>query len=185
MPARVQSDIVCTAYHYTSDSYWCFTQAGYFSDGKHLHPYRNLTAGIKEPGFPNWSYDNHIFAFLNESVPESWKNNTEFPDIWERIIRHVMHGDSILRLLKFEVTVEDEAHVIDWSHIERLRPELRRMRNFMASEEDISKIKLAIPKYLQSRVPVTEYKGEHGLPELIIKNPISLERVKEIEEFTI
>ncbi len=185
MPDKAESNIIYTAYHYTSDSNWCFTQAGYFGDGKHLQPYRNITGGIKTHDFPNWAYDDYIFAFLNESIPESWKNNEEFPDIWERIMRHVAHADFLVRLLKFEVTTKDEVYIMDWSHMERVRPELTRMGNFMASKDDISKIKLAIPKYLQSRVPVTEYNGEHNLPELIIKNPIPLERIEEIEEFEI
>lgn len=184
MSSKTDKNIVCTAYHYTSDSNWCFTQAGYFGDGKHLQPYRNLTGGIRTPDFPEWAYDNYIFAFLNKSIPESWKNNREFPDIWEQIMRHVVHGDFVLRLLKFDITTEDEVYVMDWSHMERVRPELTRKGNFMASEEDISKIKSAISKYLQSRVPVTEYDGKHNLPELIIKNPILLERTEETE-FTI
>ena len=176
-----ENNKIATAYHYTSDSHWAFTKAGYFSSRKCLEPYKRLVI-IPNSSLPEWAHDMYTFAFLNEKRPESWVNNREFPCIWERVMKHVSHSDICKKILRFDITKEDEVYVIDWSYIERVRPELRRVEMFKASAFDRVTIEEAMGKYIDSRTPIKQYQGGHSLPELIIKNPISLDRIDEVEE---
>jgi len=180
------SDAVGTAYVYISSSDLIDARfIGYYGEMGFLNPKNDLAKGLKDPRFPDWAYDKYNFAFLNEVVPEFWKANTEFHGVWERLMREIVGGDSLIQVLKFDIVPKDNAHVVDWGHMERVRDEIYRLGNFIATEIDMARIREAFLRYLQSRVPISEYHGQHDLPEVIIKDPISLERTVEIGEFSI
>jgi hypothetical protein len=170
-----------TAYHYTSDSIWQMIQAGYFVSSDKLVPYKRLDSGVLRDRAPDFAKEKYLFAFLDYPEPELWKSNPEFPDLWRRIMEHIMHEDFLVRLLQFEVTPEDNAFVVDWAHMERVRDAMDRGMciEHTGNEKNIAVVMDATDKYIDSRVPLADYDGNFTLPELVIANPIPLERVSD------
>jgi hypothetical protein len=181
MTNTLPSNVIGTAYHYTPSRNWRMAQTHRYGDG-FLLGHTNLVGGMDNHDFPDWAKKGYIFAFLNEPTPESWKNNTEFPYIWKKVMSHASKNSPEVSLLKFEITEEDDTFVMDWGCVERQTGELL-LLPLTPSKEYLARSKDTYLGYLQSRVPVSEYQGQHSLPELVIGNPISLDRIVEMEEF--
>ncbi len=154
------------AYHYTNmlDYSRIKTGSGYGRTG--LLPIKRLVSyGVH--GLPEKAHDSYIFC-LPEPEPMSWKNNKEFPLMWNRFMNNVCKGSELV-LLSFDVLPEDNAYVIDWAHVERM---LRKYEEPTKKQRTVAGL-----KYWNSRVPVSKYDSSYSLPELIVNEPIPLERL--------
>lgn len=171
------------AYHYTSSSIWTFMEAGRFGPSDRLVPYGRLDHNLLGDDALDFAKEKYLFCFLDNLEPDSWKKNPEFPDVWTRIMQHIMHEDFMAMLAKFEVLPEDQSYVVDWAEMERVRPEMTAFSQTLRKvPEDWAKIVDASRKYVHTKVPLAEYKGDYSLPELIIANDIPLDRIGEPEE---
>jgi len=146
------------AHHYTSQSN--FFLFGIENQG--LRPTKVLE-----------TMDPYVFAFMEEQ-PNSWKNSREFPEVWQRVLKHILGGDVALVRCSFDV---QEALVADWAHIERARKFMGCGRTTIPSKRDMIKYRRAVERYAASLVRLEEYEGHHTLPELLIETPISRERL--------
>lgn len=178
------SDTICKAYHYLSQSNWFGVKEGMFGRPNQLMPYRPLVQ-LEGKGIPKWAHEMYIFAFRDTPMPKEWTSNSEYPDIWDRIMEHVHHGDPVLTMVQIDIQRKDKAYVVDWAYMESVRDELRKFSMLISTDDDRDKIKQASVKYANSRVPAADYSGGYRLPELVIANNISLDRIIELEECAI
>jgi len=70
------------------------------------------------------------------------------------------------------------------SDIKKQKEETKEEEREESPEENNGDRRDAIRKYVLSRVPVGEYDGSFRMPELIIRNPIELERLVLNNSFT-
>ena len=137
------------------------------NETKSVHPYRRLVRlrSITEPDIPElpaWAHEGYIFAFPDTQAPEPWKQYKHGKEEWNILTRDI--GEKIIGV-RFDIRPSDEAYVVNraeyanyqWGHTE--------------NKQD------AITKYALSRVPASNYDGSFEMPELIIRNPIRLERL--------
>jgi hypothetical protein len=167
------------AYHYCSDSNFQMNNPG---NGDFLRPRSKILAGCLSENVPDWiKKQRYTYAFMG-AEPEQWTESIEFPEVWKMVMRHVSASDMVVRRLSFPLIDTDEAYVLDWAHVERVR-DIIRAANYLSgtclSLDDARQTQLDASQqsYIQSRVPLAEYDGNHILPELIIANPIPLERI--------
>ena len=173
------------AYHYAGNSNWAVQYA--LSRKQGLVPQRPLTT-VEAIGFPRWASDSYLFAFL-EKDPTSWRENTEFPKVWNFLMR-MMDYQGIIDIWEFTLEPADSCFVLDWTHMEREREALNRKNMYRGtpyddSQEDNDRIEQATRQYIGSRVPLSEYAGDFSLPELIVGNPIAQSRIEMIDQIYI
>ncbi len=162
------------AYHYTSKK----SLPEILESG--LRPLKDLEITRDHCNLPDFAYEKYIFSFLDDPKPYKWIANPEFPDVFEKLMgnigpdlfvpfmfRHLMldqHMKANLARVDFPVLSSDEAYVVDWAECERSRGLDVPMKNNIS--------------YALSRVPLSEYEGQHILPELIIANCIPADRLR-------
>lgn len=151
-------------YHYTRPNLWKHISQGTGSEG-----YRGLV--------PRSSYLNTVGAplsvfALTEPTPASWRLNSDYPDAWSDLVSlDIGIGQMLL-----EITVDssDNISVHDYGH---------RLFGFMYACSDEARAKgdleylntgLALPDYLQKLRDGEDF----SLPEVLIHNPIPLERLR-------
>ena len=114
------------------------------------------------PKLPDWAHDGYIFAFPDTEAPEPWKGYEHWKDEWDTLTGDI--GEKIVAV-KFDVLPADEAYIVDRAHFADFQ------WGHKGNRQD------AIRKYALSRVSANEYDGSFKMPELIIRNPIELERL--------
>ena len=187
MTNDVQPNVIGIAYHYISALNWYNIRTAEANGDKFLHGHRDLVANSDNLDIPDWARQKFIFAFLNEPAPHSWTNNAYYPYVWEKLMKHISPKGKGVKLLRFNLTEQDDSFMLDRSYMEEIANLGTRVRIpklltvTITSYMDDEKIRIARLRYVQSRVPVSEYEGQHSLPELVIGNPISLERIVEVE----
>jgi len=159
------------AYHYTTLSAWRRVQ----HDG-HLRPPTPLVN-------PHWrnapreAHRPHLFA-LQEPEPAAWKEN-RLDRLLEYILRNgegnrAFNYRNKIALLELDVRKEDDPHVVAFDHFDRLDE---------IAQQDRSVPKMihqarAVRRYYASRVPLADYAGQYRLPEIVIPNPVPVERAR-------
>jgi len=158
-------------------------QAGYIGPSDRLAPYRRLDSGLLRDEAPDFAKEKYIHCFLDEPEPASWRKNPEFPGLWIKIMNHILHDDFMAVLTRFDVLPEDDAYVVDWANMERTRAEMKQLSIIRKREgPEWDKVKDATKRYVDSRVPLEEYKGSYSLPELVIASEVMLDRIRTSED---
>ncbi len=156
------------AYHYTNDlHFYQGIMHGVDYGRKGLLPIGRFI-NFDVPRLPAKAYEG-VTVCLSEPRPKSWVENTEFPYAWAGLMFHIRKARNVM-LLSFDLLPTDKAYVVEKAHIERIKSPGRNLTE-----------RVRIPahkKYWESRVPVKRYKGNYSLPELIIFNPVELERLR-------
>lgn len=162
-------------YHYTNSSAYKSMKNREFLDGNGLRPRKRFTPFDEYDDLPEEAYYPASFFFLDPE-PDSWLDNQEFPNIWEKLTKHICvrcmeSKDNEIVLLSFDVKPEDEAYVIDRALIESA---IRRNENRILSGEEERD---AIEAYINSKVPLSEYEGSYSLPEASLFNNVEPHRL--------
>ncbi|MBI2207953.1 hypothetical protein HYU50_00495 [Candidatus Woesearchaeota archaeon] len=160
---------IAEAVRYVSKSgkeYRAFASGGDIQLYRQLVPPGQIQLVGKSVILPPFAGDKAIFA-LNGAELDKWKNHEYFPDMWEIFLRFAAGtGRNGLVGLHFDVLPQDEAYVLDWAPV----------------EWDLSCYGSVLPntwlEYLHSRVPIVAYNENFELPEIVILNPISRDRIK-------
>ncbi len=169
------------AYHWTSDSAWRRIEQASSNPSGRLVPSKELDLGRLGMRLPDFAHEKYLFAFLDESIPGSWEENPDFPDLWKRVMNHVCKGDSVAKLFRFDILPGDKAYVLDFAHLERVKDLLWATHCLhSADDHDVIKVMDATERYIHSRVPLADYNGSFCLPELILSNPVSIDRLTEV-----
>jgi hypothetical protein len=121
------------------------------------------------PKLPDWAHDGYIFAFPDKEAPEPWKGYEHWKDEWDTLTSDI--GEKIVGV-RFDIIPSDETYVVDRAH----------HADFQWGHN--SDRRDAIREYALSRVPANEYDGSFRMPELLIRNPIELERLVLHSAFT-
>lgn len=119
-----------------------------------------------------------VFCHLSP-LPESWINNSDFPDTWQRFLNNM--GKLLL-----EINVDDkdpDIFVVDRAHMEGFlmgKKEIQE-RYFHLTREEAEKA------YFDSKVPLKEFlekKNELGysLPEVVVTHDIPIEDIRISDE---
>jgi hypothetical protein len=158
--------MVKVGFHYMSESRWNeLIQDSHkiksIKPGMRLIRLRSIT-DLDIPKLPAWAHDGYIFAFPDKEAPEPWKSYTHGEEEWDALTREI--GSRIVAV-RFDILPTDKAYVVDRAHFADFQYWHSRDRQE------------AIRRYALSRVPAKRYDGSFRMPELIIKNPIRLERL--------
>lgn len=178
-------------YHYTHLNKWQSIKTGSYVSNHVPGLGNSLRVGTTHPEAVNTAA---VFSLL-EPTPQSWVNNSLFPDTWDRLQAYI---GSLL--LEVEVDPEEEGiYVLDRGHMEgyiykdepnykKRQPKfLRSLRRAFA--KDTSKFlydhkteEAAEGAYIASKVPLNEYlkdpeKYHFSLPEVIITKNVTLDRI--------
>ncbi|MBI3334745.1 hypothetical protein HYZ97_04630 [Candidatus Pacearchaeota archaeon] len=160
-----------TAYHYTSGSLWCFIQ-----EAGQLNPTSSVSH-LRDTLLPEWSHNPHWYAFLDSPEPREWvENNRRYDYVWERVLKHVHHGDFQIMLLSWSILPEDKIRVVDWVHMEKARNEVNDVL-YVPSTRKLPKIEPALRHYIRSAISLEDYMDNYALPEIIGSEPISVKRI--------
>jgi hypothetical protein len=149
-----------TIYHYTHIEHWANNQARGC-----LMPTHRLGEG---GGFPGIKDKKALFALL-EPKPNSWLQNPDVSHAWRDLKAHVGK-----MLVEIKVDPSDEAAVVDQIHIFGLG--IANLLGMIPEEWAVEREK----DYWDTRVPLSDYSQElhnFSLPEVVILNPIPMERV--------
>ena|SRR3989344_2818207 len=123
---------------------------------KGLIPKSELWSNQKlEKEFP-WVKDKFSFCFLDSPVPREWIVNFS-GEYWRKI-----RGRNGNLLLSFDVNELDEAYILDYSYLAKLGTGIKT---------------LGFEGYFQSRIKLSRYSGGYELPECIIANVVSRDRL--------
>jgi len=153
------------AYHYTKESTWKKLFSDQNNDLEPQRPVLGLWAlvGLTE-SFPGWATrDKFIFAFPDNLGNVAWSSDARTMAEFDVLARDI--GREIA-ILEFDLLPTDEAYVIDRSHVSDYQ--------FGLSGDKRG----ALTRYIESRVSAQSYNGNFRMPELIIKNPIELRRIR-------
>lgn len=151
-------------YHYTSPALW-----KQISEGTSGCAYKGLIPQ-SSPAF-HIDPQKGIFA-LTSPMPESWMLNKDYPDAWDDLISLEMGIGRML--LEVETISSDEIKVYDYGF---------KLFAQMYSTYDAKAIEEAEGRYLANGLPVRAYLDkvaggeDFSLPEVVILNPIPLERL--------
>jgi hypothetical protein len=177
MNTKTKNKII--GYHYSNpEAYQSMQTKGIdgwisnFDNFKGLIPHRRFIrfGGLK--GLPYESY-NSVIEGLLEAEPKSWLENPEFPNFWNYLMYDICRKKEVM-LLSFELKPKDKAFVVERAHVER---ELYREAKGQGKPTRETRNK-AFKKYWESRVPVSEYKGDYSAPQLAIWSGIEFDRLK-------
>lgn len=156
-------------YHYTSLDSWPGIKHGSWKsrDEPGLGPHLRV---CKDNFEDEGARDGAVFGLL-EPEPLSWKDNTDFPDVWRSLMLNVGR-----LLLAYEASDElvDSSYIIDWSHMEQMlgghKEDFGKKREKQITREDR---RSAEKLYWGSRIPLADYIENPGvlsgvaLPEVI------------------
>jgi len=156
--------MVKTGFHYVSIGTWNELKN---NNARFIEPIRRLVSArtitdMDIPKLPHWAHDAYIFAFPDKDGPESWKKYKRGNAEWDVLTKNI--GSKIIGF-KFDLLPTDEAYVVDRSHFADWQYGITNDRQE------------AFRKYAFSRVPASEYDGIFRMPELLISNPIALDRL--------
>jgi hypothetical protein len=182
-------------YHYTNREGWegiRFGQRGYLI--KHpltgdlvesetvkgwMIPHRRLIPeGIESSSLPEQASQPAIFG-LPEPKPKSWLDYKDCTSVWDDLLSCCSKMDNRLILLKLSLTENDHPIIVDYVHLRRMAKELSEKNS---SEEYRRKLIAGNKAYWESQTPLDKYSGTFILPEIVVFNPIPLERVEFVEE---
>lgn len=157
--------MVDTGFHYMGEQNWIES----INDnpdkklklGRRLVPLKSIW-DTDVPILPGWAHDAYIFAFPDKQAPEAWEKYEHCIEQWDRLTQKF---SGRIVGFKFKLIPEDDAFVVERAHM----AEWQHYTNPNKKE--------AIRKYALSRIPANEYDGSFRMPELIIRNPINLERL--------
>ena len=134
-----------------------------------LEPRRRLVKcrSVANPNLPtdlpNWAYEDYLYFFPDFPAPDAWRNYANGTQEWE-ILKREIWGEIIG--LKLNIILSDEAFVVDRAHVADFQWEV--------TSDRVE----AYRRYALSRVQASKYQeGQFRMPELIIKNPIHLDRL--------
>lgn len=133
-----------------------------------LKPQRRLWRlhSIMDPdtpaNLPKWAHDDYIFAFPDNLAEQAWSEYPQCERELEVLMRDI--GNEIIAV-KFDILPEDQSYVVDRAHYADFQ---------WGVTTDRAE---AITKYALSRVRTNRYNGSFRMPELLIKNPVPIERV--------
>jgi len=161
-------------YHYTTLLDYESMQNGRTYRKKGLLPIGRFINLGEGNCLPKDAHEGCISCLL-EPEPQSWVNNKQFPYTWISLMSHLCLKDNSLSpelsklvLLSFEILCQDNAYVVERAHIEKWR----------AKNQTKKQEKESYTNYWNSRVSVSEYKGNYNLPELAIFSYIPIDRLK-------
>jgi len=144
-------------------------------------PHRRVVPeGIEASQIDNQATSAAIFG-LTEPTPKSWinyKEECEF-SLWDYLLSCCRKGKDMAFLLKIKLAEEDNPLVLDYSHIRKTSKDLQTLKG-----TDRYKTRLAEGHrdYWNSRVKLSDYQGNFTLPEVVIFNPIPLERISFVKK---
>src|SRR3989339_733676 len=148
-------------YHYTKLKKWKDIQAGSWQSKNKpgLGALRKLGTDYNKA-----SEKSGVFA-LTEPIPDSWINNTQFPNVWNRLKNNI--GKLLL-----EISIDPKkAMVYDWAEKEK-------------NDEDNS-TEFAEKQYINSGMSLEDYlvnKNLFVLPEVVIEEDVPIENIKISDE---
>ena len=122
--------------------------------------------GLEVIELPDWAHEAYIFAFPDVEAPTPWNRYYHWRYEWDKLTQDI--GERIVAL-EFDLLPTDKAYVVDRSHFADFQ-----WKHSTNKQE-------AIRKYVDSRVKANKYHDSFRMPELIIQNPISLDRVYAIK----
>jgi hypothetical protein len=111
----------------------------------------------------------YIFCFLNNSYPPQWQAH---PDLYKALLSKI--GKDNLHLFAFDVYESDNPFVCDFSYALPFFVNGRFGRGGAASQFE------SYFRYLESIIPLKDYRGGYELPELLIPSPISFDRLNSL-----
>lgn len=165
--------MVKVGFHYMNEKKWGELQHNNDGSGVIAPRQRLIILGsvVHEdvPELPDWAHDGYIFAFPDREAPEPWGAFKQYQYEWGKLTQGI--GNKIVGI-RFDLLSSDDAYVIERAHYADWQWGVN------SDKQD------AIRKYALSRVPASEYDGSFRMPELLIKNPIGLERLTVHTSFT-
>lgn len=154
--------------HYMHEKYWNeLNELNHErNSNKALIPRKRLVkigrSDSEIPELPDWAHDGYVFSFPDKNGCEAWKGYEHGKEEFDTLTSEI--GSKIV-VVKFNILPTDEAYVVERAHFADWQ------WGHNKDKQD------AIRKYALSRVPADKYNGQYRMPELIIKNPIALERL--------
>lgn len=181
---------LATGYHYTSPG-----RAEWLLKGFPLNPssplvrYPDANAEI----FPREAFTLYTFALINSPKPKEWVHNDKLlppfnkSGSWSLLMAYILTQSNTerpkLEMIGFDVLPTDDAYVVDWGEVEKQI--LAKSINTLYKREVYPELSEAEgwKNYMNSKVPLSEYKqGSFLIPELILANPISSDRLTHVGE---
>ncbi|MDP3987456.1 MAG: hypothetical protein Q8P81_04495 [Nanoarchaeota archaeon] len=162
--------MVNIGFHYMNERRWNELNHDR-NDSKTIQPRTRLVrlTDSDTPGLPDCAHEGYIFAFPDSEAPEPWKGYEHGKDEWNELTGNI--GEKIV-CVRFEILPSDEAYVVDRAHY----ADFQWRHNWNRRD--------AIRRYALSRVSAEGYDGSFRMPELLIGNPIALERLVLNNTFT-
>jgi hypothetical protein len=186
-------------YHYTNPSAWNAMnhgcrgysykdpRTGEYIDSENawgLWPSRRLIGeGLESRLVPYEARSPAIFGFPEER-PKSWvqyNDSTLLFDVLMKCCAELPNGyrNSKIVLLRVDLQFEDKPLVVEYLHVRKIAKPYERALLLEEKEELMAE---GMRDYWNSRVPLDEYDESYILPEVIVFNPIPLERLSFVWE---
>jgi len=139
--------------------------------GGNIMTFDNGKKGVNPPGlYPKTDYlgddRGYTFCFMGSPFPQEWKQD---PGMYKFLLNS--RGGSQIQLLSFDVFPDDNAYVVDCGVLDRRVDENGHLTPFPFEK---------VIDYLNSMVPLTEYKGGYRLPELLIPKVVAYNRLTHV-----
>lgn len=147
---------------------------GYIKPQTEIIPPQELYYALMHVDIPPIGRERGLFAFIRDEI-HKWKKHEYLVDLFDKFLRvhYGINQADRVRTLHLEVKPEDGFHVLDWSPV----------------EWDISHKGAVLPEnwiaYLNSMVPLAEYKGNYEMPLLVTTNSIPKDRITREEQVSI
>jgi hypothetical protein len=140
-------------------------------------PHRRLISeGIESSLVPSEATRPAIFG-LTEPVPQTWQNYRDCINVWNYLLG-CCKRQSELVLLKINLVEGDSPLVFDYIHIRRTAKDLSTMKG----AEYKKRLAEGNRDYWSSQTPLSQYKGDFVLPEVVVFSPISQDRIEFLGE---
>ncbi len=180
-------------YHYTSDICW---DAMHLRGQEGLLPFRPLIQREYALTLPRQALRSTLFGLPTE-IPPSWRTyqNKKRQNVFEILLRQsALRGDDMagfceisdselnLVLLKATLLPSDQPHIIDFNHISQA---FNHIDQNTSPSQRTEHLIAAATAYWNSRIPLTNYQHNYTLPEILLHNPIPLERIEIVWEKTL
>jgi hypothetical protein len=176
--SQLNSELMCRAVRYASLGSWEKAVSS-----KQLAP-QTAIAPYHQLGLPDWAYKKHTFAIDREEL-KKWTENEQFPNILDILITYIKLKSSRNPLkerkiveLSFDIRESDEPFVLDFAcRADSIyEGSFKKCRNFLQGYYFGATTEWK--NYINSRVPYSKYKRDYDLPEVVIPNSLSSERIR-------